>query len=103
VLGGLIQDNKGKNFNGIPILDRIPVVGALFRSTVKSHSRTELIILMRPEVTLTALDMYHLRTKQEGRTHFGPEVDQDDCPDCPPKDTEDKQMTPIDVPAPKDL
>jgi general secretion pathway protein D len=102
VLGGLIQDSKGKNFNGIPILDRLPVLGALFRSTGKTHSRTELIILMRPEVTLTPLDMYHLRTKQEGRTHFGPEVDQDDCPDCPPRAGEDKQSTMPEVVTPKD-
>ena len=45
--------------------------------------RTELIILMRPEVTLTKLDMFRLRQKQEEHTHFGPEIDQTDCPDCP--------------------
>ena len=101
VLGGLIQENKGKNFNGIPILDRMPLVGALFRSTQRTKSRTELIILMCPEVTLTKLDMYRLRAKNEDRLHFGPEIDQGGCDDCPPHD-EDKQLPPPDLPAPKD-
>ena len=38
---------------------------------------------MRPEVSLTKLDLYRLRQKTEERTHFGPELEQDDCPDCP--------------------
>ena len=83
ILGGLIQDNKGRSYNGIPILDRIPGIGALFRGTSKSHSRTELIVLMRPEVSLTKLDLYRLRQKNEDKTHFGPEMEEDDCPDCP--------------------
>ena len=33
ILGGLIQDNKGRSYTGIPILSRIPGIGALFRST----------------------------------------------------------------------
>src|SRR5207244_1085884 len=70
VLGGLITDSKTKNISGIPILDRIPYIGALFRSTTNSKMRTELIILMRPEVTLTKLDLYRLRQKSEDRTHF---------------------------------
>ncbi len=48
VLGGLITDSKDKNTTGIPYLSRIPVLGALFRSTTNSHNRTELIILMCP-------------------------------------------------------
>src|SRR5438270_1846923 len=90
VLGGLIEDNKQKNSNGIPYLSRIPYLGAAFRSTKVSVIRTELIVLMRPEVTLTKLDAYRIRQKQEDRTHFGPELEQDDCPDCP-KPREGKQ------------
>jgi general secretion pathway protein D len=104
VLGGLITDNKQKNNTGIPILDRIPYLGALFRSTTNNKQRTELIILMRPEVTLTKLDLYRLRQKSEDRVHFGPELDQDDCPECP-KTGSNKQLPlpPPDLPAAKDL
>jgi type II secretory pathway component GspD/PulD (secretin) len=93
VLGGLITDDKGVSKTGIPLLSRIPVIGALFRSTNRNHSRTELIVLMRPEVALTKLDLYRLRKKHEEKTHIGPELDQDDCPDCPvPLPTEDKEI-----------
>jgi Type II secretory pathway, component PulD len=92
------MDDKSRNVNGIPILGRIPVLGALFRSTERIKNRTELVILMRPEVALTKLDLHRLRQKNEDKTHFGPELDQDDCPDCPPRlPTEDKQIV---LPAP---
>lgn len=92
VLGGLIQDNKQKNYTGIPVLDKIPYLGAAFRSTVYTRMRTELIILMCPEVTLTKLDLMRLREKAEDQTHFGPEIDQGYCPDCPPRGMEEKQL-----------
>jgi hypothetical protein len=72
VLGGLISDTKNTSKDGIPYLSRLPIVGSLFRNTTKMHDRTELIILMRPEVSLTKLDLYRLRQKHEDRTHFGP-------------------------------
>jgi general secretion pathway protein D len=104
VLGGLIEDNKNRSSTGIPVLSKIPYLGALFRSTASDKTRQELIILMRPEVTLTKLDAYRLRQKNEDRTHFGPELEQDDCPECP-KVEAGKQLTlpPPDIPAAKDM
>jgi general secretion pathway protein D len=98
VLGGLITDSKQKNVKGLPILDRIPYIGALFRNTTSTNMRSELIILMCPEVTITNLDVHKLREKIEDHTHFGPEIDQGYCPDCPPKAIEEKQLPPPDLP-----
>jgi type II secretory pathway component GspD/PulD (secretin) len=102
VLGGLIQDNKQKSFTGIPVLDKLPYVGAAFRSTTYTRTRSELIVLMCPEVTLTNLDLMRFREKAEDHTHFGPEIDQGYCPDCPPERMEekqlDKQLPPPDLP-----
>src|SRR5207237_7958562 len=82
VLGGLIEDQKQKNYQGFPYLSRIPLIGAAFRSTASGKQRRELIILMCPEVTLTKLDLYRLRQKWENtHTHFGPELDKAECPD----------------------
>jgi type II secretory pathway component GspD/PulD (secretin) len=105
VLGGLITEDKRRNTSGFPVLSRIPLVGAIFRNTTKMNQRQELIVLMRPEVTLTPLDQYHLRQRTEDKTHFGPEIDQD-CPDCPTVSegkearlhTSDKQLPPPDLP-----
>jgi len=103
VLGGLITDDKRKNYTGIPVLARVPLVGGLFRSTTINKMRTELVVLMCPQVTLSNLDLYRLRMKTEDRTHFGPEIDQNDCPDCPPRSVEGKELPAPDVPSPKDF
>jgi len=103
ILGGLIEEQKQKQGQGIPYLSRIPLIGAAFRGTATSKQRRELIILMCPQVTLTKLDLYRLRQKWENTsTHFGPELDQNECPDCP-KTREGKQLTlpPPDIPAAK--
>ena len=84
LLGGLVTDTNRRSQAGLPILGRLPVVGGLFRNTSKRKVRQELVILMRPEVSLTKLDAARLREKSTEKTHFGPEIDQDDCPDCPP-------------------
>ncbi|MCA1658328.1 MAG: hypothetical protein LC627_03405 [Verrucomicrobiaceae bacterium] len=102
VLGGLITDDRGRSTTGVPILSKIPIIGALFRSTNKPKKRTELIILMRPEVALTKLDLHRLRQKNEDKSHFGPELEQDDCPDCPkPGDAKDGLLPAPDLPGMK--
>jgi general secretion pathway protein D len=98
VLGGLITDSKNRNYSGIPYLSRIPLLGALFRNTTDNKNRTELIILMCPEVTLTKLDLFRLRQKWEDNNHFGPELDQGACPDCPVHPENEKQLQPLDIP-----
>jgi len=105
VLGGLIEDQKQKSYQGFPYLSRIPLIGAAFRSTASGKQRRELIILMCPEVTLTKLDLYRLRQKWENKhTHFGPELDQAECPDCPSVE-KGKQINlpPPDLPEGKDM
>jgi general secretion pathway protein D len=105
ILGGLIEDQKQKNYEGFPYLSRIPLIGAAFRSTASGKSRRELIILMCPEVTLTKLDLYRLRQKWENtHTHFGPELDQAECPDCPKVETGKQiNLPPPDLPESKDM
>jgi type II secretion system protein D len=105
ILGGLIEDQKQKNYQGFPYLSRIPLLGAAFRSTASGKQRRELIILMCPEVTLTKLDLYRLRQKWENtHTHFGPELDQAECPDCPKVETGKQiNLPPPDLPGDKDM
>jgi general secretion pathway protein D len=98
VLGGLITDSKQKNDFGIPYLSRIPLLGTLFRNRIDNRNRTELIVLMCPEVTLTKLDLFRLRQKWEDNSHFGPELDQGGCPDCPVHPENEKQLQPLDIP-----
>src|SRR5215475_6408710 len=105
ILGGLIEDQKTKQYQGFPYISRIPIIGAAFRGTATGKERRELIILMCPEVTFTKLDMYRLRQKWENNnTHFGPELDQAECPDCPKVETGKQiDLPPPDVPESKDM
>jgi type II secretory pathway component GspD/PulD (secretin) len=100
VLGGLISEDKRKDYTGIPWFSRIPLIGAAFRNTINTKTRQELIILMRPEVSLTQLDLHRLRQKSEDHSHFGPEIEQDDCPDCP-KQYDGKELPAPDLPPEK--
>ncbi|MCK5871314.1 MAG: type II secretion system secretin GspD, partial [Methylococcales bacterium] len=53
VLGGLISENKVYDKTGIPLLNQIPILGALFGSTEKTITKTELVILITPRVIRT--------------------------------------------------
>jgi general secretion pathway protein D len=50
VIGGLIQDSKHVTKSGIPLLSRIPLLGALFGSHEYVTGKTELILLMTPHI-----------------------------------------------------
>jgi general secretion pathway protein D len=49
-LGGLITESKSKTKSGVPYLQKIPLLGALFRDTDNQTMRTELILLITPRV-----------------------------------------------------
>jgi general secretion pathway protein D len=49
-LGGLILDNQSKGRSGVPVLQDIPVLGGLFRTTTDNKSRTELLVLLSPKI-----------------------------------------------------
>jgi general secretion pathway protein D len=49
-IGGMIQETNTVSIGGIPVLDRIPVFGALFGSRSYSKERTELIMFLTPHV-----------------------------------------------------
>jgi general secretion pathway protein D len=50
VIGGLIQEDTSKSQDGIPFLNKIPILGSLFGNTTNKTNRTELIILLTPHV-----------------------------------------------------
>jgi general secretion pathway protein D len=50
VLGGLIRENMTFGGSGIPLLSKIPVLGALFGSQSFHRDRTELVLLITPKI-----------------------------------------------------
>ncbi len=49
-IGGIISQTTTNSSQGIPLLNRIPVMGALFGSQTYATDRTELILFMTPHV-----------------------------------------------------
>jgi pilus assembly protein CpaC len=51
VIGGLIDDRMTETMNKIPGLSSIPLLGALFKSREERKNRTELVVVVTPEIT----------------------------------------------------
>ncbi len=50
VIGGLIDDRVTETMSRIPGLSSLPVLGALFKSKDSSRSKTELVVIVTPEL-----------------------------------------------------
>ncbi len=50
VLGGLIREDNTRSTSGIPLLSKIPVLGAAFGTQNIVKRRTETILLIRPVI-----------------------------------------------------
>jgi general secretion pathway protein D len=75
VLGGLIKHRDTKTKSGIPLLMDIPLLGGLFRSTRTIKTREELVILIRPVVTITPIDSIRETERQGEFLHLEPDLE----------------------------
>lgn len=50
VIGGLIDDRTTDSFSKIPGLSSIPLLGALFKSRNENRNKSELVVLVTPEI-----------------------------------------------------
>jgi len=50
VLGGLIQNSTGDTNTGVPVINKVPVLGRLFSYQRENSERRELFIVLRPEI-----------------------------------------------------
>lgn len=56
VIGGLIQRNESIQETKVPVLGSIPLLGHLFKESLKVQSETELIIIVRPRIINSSED-----------------------------------------------
>jgi general secretion pathway protein D len=56
-IGGQIQESTTSTLAGIPLLDRIPFIGALFGARSYGKERTELIMFLTPHVIFDSNQM----------------------------------------------
>jgi general secretion pathway protein D len=67
VLGGLIRDSVTDGSSGIPLLSRIPVLGALFGAQTRNGNRTELLVVITPRVVRTSFDAREVSAEMRDR------------------------------------
>jgi pilus assembly protein CpaC len=51
VIAGLVDNQETDTYNKIPILGSLPIFGALFKSKDEKKSRTDLVVIVTPEIT----------------------------------------------------
>lgn len=54
VLGGLIEDSVNDVEDTVPVVNSIPIIGALFSSRNRTNTKTELVVFLRPIVVKDA-------------------------------------------------
>jgi len=67
VLGGLLQDDEQIDFEKVPVLGDLPVVGGLFRSKGQSRTKTNLMVFLRPTIIRNADDARELTQSRLNR------------------------------------
>ena len=57
VIGGLIKDSVRTQVSGVPLLRSIPYLGALFRWNKDTHTKTNLMVFLRPTIVRSKQDL----------------------------------------------
>jgi general secretion pathway protein D len=74
VLGGLIQDTIKHSDSGIPIVDRLPYLGNLFKFQTHTRNRSELLVFIQPTVVENNVESFRASLKEEKRTKVGSDM-----------------------------
>ncbi len=72
VIGGLMEDRVTESVNKVPFLGDIPLIGELFKRTVKNKSKTELLIFLTPHVANDPDDIPGMSKEEVGGTKLLP-------------------------------
>lgn len=85
VLGGLVEDSLDESQNKVPLLGDIPILGRLFRSSVTTHNKRNLMVFLQPTIirnvnnvsALTHRKYQGLKTLQRSLSDSGVSLDID--------------------------
>ncbi len=93
VLGGLISEDNGRSTRGIPLLSKIPILGAAFGTQSFRRSRTELVLVITPKIisdtTQARQATEELRKKLPALEAFMPKL--------PPRPLPEGTLPPVEV------
>ena len=58
VLGGILQTTSSDNSTKVPFLGDVPILGALFKNTIKIDNKDELLIFVTPKIVREGVNVY---------------------------------------------
>ncbi len=94
VLGGLIRENIVRSTFGVPLLSKIPILGAAFGTQTLSKTRTELVLVITPRIVSDARQAQEaseeLRRKLPALHDMIPKFKPAETNGTPPGDTQPK-------------
>lgn len=64
VIGGLMQQRETENVSKVPILGDIPLLGNLFRYTVKEKHKSNLLVMLTPYIIRDQLDIQAIQERK---------------------------------------
>ena len=70
VIGGLMQDEIRDTVSKVPLLGDIPILGNLFKRTIKEKDKTELLIFLTPHVAPDALALTPISDAERKRSNL---------------------------------
>jgi type II secretory pathway component GspD/PulD (secretin) len=74
VIGGLMENNKTESIRKVPLLGDIPGLGLLFRRTIKTNSKTELLIFLTPHIVYEPGQLAQITRMETERTRVAPQA-----------------------------
>ena len=66
VIGGLMQDQETNAVKKVPLLGDVPLLGELFKRTIKKTEKTELLIFLTPQVASGPLELKGVSDIEKG-------------------------------------
>ena len=58
VLGGILKTTSSDNSNKVPFLGDVPILGNLFKNTIKIDNKDELLIFVTPKIVREGVNVY---------------------------------------------
>ncbi|MEK6677686.1 MAG: secretin N-terminal domain-containing protein, partial [Planctomycetota bacterium] len=95
VIGGLITTRESEAENKIPLLGDIPLLGALFRTTSVSKTKTELLVVLTVDILRTDEDMRNMSVEQRDKFLLPDTIRQSPLMEGLRIKPEDKAMGPV--------
>lgn len=64
IIGGMMQNNRTSSESKIPLLGDIPLLGHLFKRTIKNNNKTELLIFLTPHIVQAPTELFALSERE---------------------------------------